>query len=552
MAPSPLRPHDPEQLGIYRLLGRLGEGGMGSVYLGETPSGQPVAVKVIRPGLCSDPDFRARFRSEVKRARQVPPFCTAEVIDADADHVTPYLVVEYVDGPSLADLVRDRGPVTGGNVHSVAIGVAIALAAIHDAGVVHRDLKPANVLFSLGTPKVIDFGIAKALDTTSQHTVPGQILGTIAYMGPERFDPTRAAEVGPTTDIFAWGAVVTYAATGHTPFAPEAMIATAAGVGLPAPDLSRLPQPLLDLVARALNEDPHQRPTAHELLEQLLKAGAAGNSQIRAGLNHRPDLQRAAAAVRRTVHLDVAVEHRSQTPARSGLATLVQQAPHATRRLPPSAVAAVTALALAAGLSIYPLAQHAITKNTNTSTSISRQPDIEDRIKASNDPASRGGSRDTCTLDGPLDVTPQTPKAFTCPTSSAPTHQVIDARVKLGTQDACAAIWTHVVKDNGYRITVCSEHVSLDIDDNGLVRTVAFAELDPPAVPAIWHHLQILTPGTGISVDIDGDRVIVRSRTLPALTRGTVILGIVPHPNRAERFRSTRVTFAGVTVTSQP
>jgi hypothetical protein len=230
----------------------------------------------------------------------------------------------------------------------------------------------------------------------------------------------------------------------------------------------------------------------------------------------------------------------------------VQQLPHGTRWLPPSAVAAVTALALAAGLGIYPLAHHAVTKNTDRSTSAAPKPDIENRIKASDEPASRGGSRGSCTLDGPLEVTPRTPKGFTCPTSNTPTYQVIDTQVKLGTRDAWAAIWTYVVKEKGYRITVCSEHVSLDIDDNGRARTIAFAELDPPAEPAVWHHLQVLTPGVGISVEVDGDRVVTRSRTLPALTRGTVTLGLVPHPDRTERFRDARVTFASVAVTSTP
>jgi serine/threonine protein kinase len=152
---TPLRPSDPQFLGDYRLLARLGQGGMGTVYLGQDRHGRPVAVKVVKPELAYEEEFRARFRSEVNRARQVPPFCTAELLDADADHETPYLVVEYVDGPSLAEVVAEQGRLTGGNLHSVAVGVATALAAIHGAGVIHRDLKPANVLFALGTPKVM-------------------------------------------------------------------------------------------------------------------------------------------------------------------------------------------------------------------------------------------------------------------------------------------------------------------------------------------------------------------------------------------------------------
>jgi len=536
VTPSPLRSSDPRRLGVYRLIGHLGAGGMGSVYLGETPAGRRVAVKVIRPELLSDPGFRARFRSEVKRARQVPPFCTAEVLDADADHETPYLVVEYVDGPSLAEIVAERGPLTGGGLHSVAIGVATALAAIHDAGVIHRDLKPANVLFSPGTPKVIDFGVAKALDTTSQHTIPGQVLGTIAYMGPERFDAQNSATVGPSTDVFAWGAVVTYTATGHTPFIPEALIATAGGIALPAPDLTALPRPLRDLVAASLQEDPDDRPTAHELLELLLKAGAAGNSVIRAGVEHRPELKRAAAAVRRTVRLD----HITARTAR-------------TRRMPASVLAAVTGLALATGLAAYPLAQRVMTTGTDArSPSTPGAGPIAGRDDSADERTNRGSSRSGCTLDGPLEVTPQVPKAFSCPTSRIPTEQSIRARIRLGTPGACAAIWTHFVDDNGYRITICTDHISLDIDHHGKTRTIAFGELASPADPTSWHEVEVLTPGSGIIVNFDHEQAVSKARTPPPLTRGTVVLGIVPEPRSTGSSDRTRIEFANVTISSTP
>src|SRR5690242_1835553 len=215
---EPLRPADPRALGAYELVGRLGEGGMGTVYAGRTAGGVLVAVKVVRADLAPDDAFRRRFRSEVNRVRQVPPFCTAEVLDADPDHEQPYLVVEYVDGPSLAEVVEERGPLTASNLHSVAIGVATALTAIHGAGVIHRDLKPRNVLLAPGSPKVIDFGIARAFEATSQHTRPDQMLGTVAYMAPERFGAEPGTPLTPAADIFAWGAVVAYAATGKTPF----------------------------------------------------------------------------------------------------------------------------------------------------------------------------------------------------------------------------------------------------------------------------------------------------------------------------------------------
>jgi eukaryotic-like serine/threonine-protein kinase len=265
----PLRPGESARLGRYELLGRLGQGGMGTVYLGRDESGRQVAIKMVRPEFAHDEEFRGRFRSEVNRARQVPPFSTAEVLDADPDHDPPYLVVEYVDGPSLAQVIQDRGPLTGSALHGVAVGIATALTAIHGAGVIHRDLKPGNVLVAMGGIKVIDFGIARAFEATSQHTRTDQMVGTVAYMAPERFsdDP-----VGPAADIFAWGAVVTYAATGRTPFAADSAPATAMRILTQPPELSRVPASLRGLVESALAKDPRDRPTARQLLDVLLAA----------------------------------------------------------------------------------------------------------------------------------------------------------------------------------------------------------------------------------------------------------------------------------------
>jgi eukaryotic-like serine/threonine-protein kinase len=272
VAGSALRASDPTQLGPYKLLRRLGEGGMGSVYLAESADATPVALKVIRSDLVDEPEFRRRFRSEVLRAQSVPPFCTAEVLDADPDHETPYLVVEYVDGPSLAEVVTSRGPLTPSNLYGLAIGVATALTAIHGAGVIHRDLKPSNVLLAPGTPKVIDFGIARATESSTNETRTDQLMGTVAYMAPERLDPSVPGGLTPAADIFAWGAVVTYAATGHVPFPGETSPATAIAILTRKPNLDGVGEPLRRLVRRALAKRPEARPTARDLLDELLSS----------------------------------------------------------------------------------------------------------------------------------------------------------------------------------------------------------------------------------------------------------------------------------------
>jgi eukaryotic-like serine/threonine-protein kinase len=268
-----LRPNDHTDLGGYRLLGRLGEGGMGTVYLAEDGEGRKVALKVIRDHLLDRPEFRARFRGEVDRVKNVPPFCTAEVIDADPEHEPPYLVVEYVDGPSLAEIVRDSGPLSGAALHSIGLGMATALTAIHNCGVIHRDLKPANVLLPRGGVKVIDFGLARETGGSTQLTHSDQVMGTIPYIAPERLG-NGLSDVTPASDIFAWGAVMVYAATGHTPFAADSPASTAIRILTEEPNLDGVTGPLRDIVSRALSKSPHSRPTARQLLDELISLGA--------------------------------------------------------------------------------------------------------------------------------------------------------------------------------------------------------------------------------------------------------------------------------------
>jgi len=201
---------DPKRLGPYVLLGRLGSGGMGRVYLGRSRGQRLVAIKMIHAAYAGDPAFRSRFRREVTAARTVGGFWTASVVDADPDAPTPWLATEYVPGPSLAAVIAANGPLPEESVWVLAAGLAEALAAIHAAGLVHRDLKPSNVLLATDGPRVIDFGISLAAEATSL-TAVGSAIGTPGFLSPEQ---ANGGEVGPASDVFSLGAVLAYTATG--------------------------------------------------------------------------------------------------------------------------------------------------------------------------------------------------------------------------------------------------------------------------------------------------------------------------------------------------
>jgi len=268
-AGAPLHDTDPRQAGSYTLLRRLGRGGMGVVYYGLSEQGRPVAVKVIRPEVAADLEFRARFRHEVANARRVRGFCTAEVLDADTDGELAYLVTDYVQGPTLAQVIRERGPLARPDLEQLAISVATALTVIHSAGVVHRDLKPENVLLSPTGARVIDFGIARALDAATALSREVRRIGTPAFMAPEQVVGT---ELTPAADIFAWGGVVVHAGTGRLPFGDGPTDVIFYRIETKPPDLSGLPAPLRDIVAMAMRKDPATRPTAAELYGMLLGA----------------------------------------------------------------------------------------------------------------------------------------------------------------------------------------------------------------------------------------------------------------------------------------
>ncbi|WP_098022146.1 serine/threonine-protein kinase, partial [Streptomyces sp. wa1071] len=262
---SPLTRDDPERIGGYWLATRLGAGGQGVVYEAYDASGTRYALKTLHRA--ADPFLRERFTREAEAARRVAPFCTARIVLAGVDGDVPYLVSEYVAGPTLAAAVREDGPPPPDAVLRLATGVATALAAIHQAGVVHRDLKPGNVLLGPDGPRIIDFGIARAPDMSL--TATGAIMGTFGYMAPEVLAGQRATEA---SDVFAWAAVVLYAATGTEPFRGENIAEVAHRTTTVEPDLGALPPEIRPLMAAALAKDPRRRPTAAELLMGLVGA----------------------------------------------------------------------------------------------------------------------------------------------------------------------------------------------------------------------------------------------------------------------------------------
>jgi eukaryotic-like serine/threonine-protein kinase len=257
-----LQPDDPGRIGPYRLCGILGAGGMGRVFLGVSVDGDQVAVKVIRADLAMDPEFRARFRREVTVARKVSSRFTAPLIGADADGSVPWLATAYVTGPSLADAVAQRGRLPAASVLELAAGLAEGVSAIHSAGVIHRDLKPSNVLLAQDGPRVIDFGISVAAET-SPLTRTGLLIGSPGYMSPEQLE---GREVGPASDIFSLGAVLAFAATGEAPFGNGSAPTLAHRAVYRQVNLDRVPAEVRGLIDRCLAKDPGQRPTARDLM----------------------------------------------------------------------------------------------------------------------------------------------------------------------------------------------------------------------------------------------------------------------------------------------
>jgi serine/threonine protein kinase len=271
-----LKPGDPSRVGNYRLIGRLGEGGMGQVFLGLSPGGRQVAVKVIHPGYASGKQFRERFAREIESARRVGGFHTASVVDADPGADPPWMVTAFIQGPSLQQAVAEGGPFSLERVCRLGAGLAEGLAAIHACGLVHRDLKPSNVILADDGPRIIDFGIARAAEA-SPMTTAGMVVGTYSYMSPEQL---RGDVAGPASDVFALGCTLAFAATARITFGDDSIVTVVYRITTEPPDLSGVTEEhgFRELVRDCLSKSPANRPSLATIMDRLAETGTAAQA----------------------------------------------------------------------------------------------------------------------------------------------------------------------------------------------------------------------------------------------------------------------------------
>lgn len=271
---EPLRGADPARIAGYRLLRRLGAGGMGVVYLARSPGGALAAVKVIRPAHSDDAGFRARFRREVETAGRVANPWVVPLLDADPDAESPWLATAFVPGPSLAEAVEERGPLPYGTVRVLGARLAEALDAVHGAGLVHRDVKPGNVLLAVDGPRMIDFGIARMPEDTAL-TASGMVVGSPGFLSPEQAQG-RGREIGPASDVFSLGCLLVYAVTGERPFGHGSAAETLVRTVHDEPQLDDVPRELLPLLRGCMAKEPGSRPTVADVRQALDGVGEGG------------------------------------------------------------------------------------------------------------------------------------------------------------------------------------------------------------------------------------------------------------------------------------
>lgn len=343
----PLHKDDPRSLGGYKLVDRLGAGGMGIVYRGRARSGREVAVKVVHAQHAADKVFRARFRQEIEAVRKVSGAFTAPVVDADPEAARPWMATQYVPGRSLADRIRERGALKDGELRQLALGLVEALRDIHRAGVVHRDLKPANVLMAEDGPRVIDFGISRAAEGHNTLTETGQMIGTPPFMSPEQF--TDARTVGPSSDVFSLGALLVFSATGRGPFDADSPYLTAFRVVHESPVLDGVAEPLRAILERCLTKDPAGRPELDELAKEFVSVLPEADSGEPDTTAPGGNVLRAAGETE--AGADPQAPTRSTQRRRPGRPVRVRDGSRRLRR--PLLVAAATAGALALGLLGY-------------------------------------------------------------------------------------------------------------------------------------------------------------------------------------------------------
>lgn len=267
---KPLSVHDPRQVGPFTLLGRLGHGAMGTVFLGRLPSGRLAAVKLVNPQFADDVKFRERFAREVEAAKSVGGFFNASIVDADPRAATPWLATAYIEGPTLQEAVSQNGPLPAEAATTIMLGLCEALMAIHHARLVHRDLKPSNIVLAADGPRVIDFGIVHAVDNF-RITQYGTLIGTPEYMSPEQ--ASGVVDLAPPSDVFALGAVMVFASAGHPPFYGSHHFALLNNINSAAPDLDGVPPALAPIVAACLEKDPARRPRLATVLNDAADPG---------------------------------------------------------------------------------------------------------------------------------------------------------------------------------------------------------------------------------------------------------------------------------------